>query len=178
MLQAYSEFRKKLMTEIDANEMERVNAFRENFNNRQKDISIGIHISRILSEMRFRARINHRATDFGVVHSGFKLTDATNMVVFELLRYSENTRQRCFQVYAYWDRTQSGDVFIKVYRFRTDVENTIEKEADFEIRLAGMAMLQSVARDNTSLNAADAARAEIHNTFAKHDADVGSAMVS
>jgi hypothetical protein len=41
-----------------------------------------------------------------------------------------------------------------------------------------MALLQSVTRDNASLNAADAARAEIHNTFAKHDADVGSAMVA
>ncbi len=164
--------------DYNATDMERLNAYREEFNNRQKDISIGIHISRILSEMRFRARINHRATDFAVVDCDFKMTNNFNMVVFELLRYSENTRLRCFQVYAYWDRTQSGDVFIKVYRFRTDVENTIEKEADFEIRLAGMAMLQSVARDNTSLNAADAARAEIHNTFAKHDADVGSAMVS
>ena len=177
MPKAYIEFRKRIM-DYNATVMERMNAYREEFNNRQKDISIGIHISRILSEMRFRARINHRATDFAVVDRDFKMTNNFNMVVFELLRYSENTRSRCFQVYAYWDRTQSSDVFLKVYRFRSDVENAIERDVDFEIRLEGMALLQSVSHDHSSLSAAASARTEIHNTFAKHDADVSAAMVS
>ena len=164
-----------MSAEYQVSEMERLNAFREEFNNRQKDISIGIHISRILSEMRFRARINHRATDFSVIHRGFKLTDNLNMVVFELLRYSENARQRCFQVYAYWDRTQTSDVYLKVFRINGTQDNTT---IEFEITLQGMAALMSVNRDNTSQSAAEAARTDIHNTFAKYDIDVGAALVA
>ena len=178
MLQAYAKFRETIMSaEYQVSEMERLNAFREEFNNRQKDISIGIHISRILSEMRFRARINHRATDFSVIHRGFKLTDNLNMVVFELLRYSENARQRCFQVYAYWDRTQTSDVYLKVFRINGTQDNTTI-EFEFEITLQGMAALMSVNRDNTSQSAAEAARSDIHNTFAKYDIDVGAALVT
>jgi len=139
-------------------------AFLADFNNRQKDIAIGIHLSRILSEMRYRVRIDHRKTDFDLINNDYKLTHSTNMVMLELTRYIDNVTVHEFLVCSYWDREQGPDVFLRVFRFIEGHPNMHNSVIDIDIM--GMARMEAVRpHGDSSVGAALHARNVIRESF-------------
>jgi hypothetical protein len=119
-----------------------VTKFRQKFVDRQKDMTIAVLLSRAFTEMRFRCRHDYRGTDIPMMSARLELTDTVNQMVYDLSINDEGTWVHTYKVFAFWDRRQSADVFMRV--FELGANGDIKQEALIDMAVTNMATLDPV----------------------------------
>jgi len=145
------------------NQYMQVTKFRQKFVDRQKDMTIAVLLSRAFTEMRFRCRHDYRGTDIPMMSSRLELTDTVNQMVYDLSVYDEGIWVHTYKVYAFWDRSQSSEVFMRV--FELGAHGDIKQEPLIDTAITNMATLDPVWMHNRLVKGPRHAISSIRDTF-------------
>lgn len=137
--------------------------FRNKFVDRQKDMTIAVLLSRAFTEMRYKCRHDYRGTDIPMIATRLELTDTVNQMVYDLSTYVNGEWVPNFKVYAFWDRKQSENVFLRVFDY--DNNKSLSKEPVLDMEVKSMATLDPVMFNYRLIKGPTYAIGVIRNAF-------------